>query len=799
MQIPIFRYKSIKKNFLKSQDYIPTDYYGKNIGIESVKHGFDPSQFPLQKMQMNNSVVTSTTIHSNEMSIQKQHYTSSNELINLYNLKRNAVSDIKGDNNTNGPEFSREHVKYNPSKVFCYTQDPNDSMVINRSFNPKFGIKRTHAFNNVSYKDSQNMFGSKRSKKNEKLNSYNEKNCNFEAQSIIKNNTSCLENIIKDNKMQHIDFKGNYRVSEEYVKNTENGIKITSTVLDNLSVLSITAAKESATHIAGEIYHNIPIEITVNICQSNCDFCTTKINNAKTTKNDHDPYEIDKTNISEYKYSKYNVQSTNKVFKYFESLQILKNNVRNLQNYDCLLLHHLKVYENTKACFKKVEITKEAGKLSCYNRFYVESIDLHLQNYKFLNTTQINHISKINDSDAQSIDIISLTQFLDIKNCLILAETCKQDNIFFYKLRYFVKNNFLTDKFEFDILYLEILLNVYKIDERVYENLNHDDIKKFIIQILKSSSEETLLYFIELPGLIFYLEKTVNQVIFKDLFKDFGVYLSLLNILAVLLKFDWNQIKTKTEGLVVYKNYFSAYAEVIATQEKYRQIFNIVLLYVLRPFLEPLLYLQAWQKNILRNIYSNYFFNAYKINSNRNSRPKIFFFQLIDLALYVDKELFAYNNTYGAYLDKNYHLPYFVLKNSSKTNLKNFFIADSRRSKLIYIYDVVSQNLRIAIKKETECKLNRFNETLKITVEYLKKIEGTYFVYNVLNVLTTSINDIKNEDGANLKTNFLAESTEIIIKYLCRLYMLFYTNNSNIDIIEMKLLDRKSKKIKNKK
>lgn len=146
-------------------------------------------------------------------------------------------------------------------------------MVKNRSFNPNFGIKRTYAFNKESNNDLQNMFGSKRSKKNKKLNSYNEKKCNFEAQSIIKNDTSCLENIIRDNKMQHFDFKGNYRVSEESVKNTENDIKITSTVLDNLFVLSITAAKESATQIAIGIYFIIPVEITVNICQKNCNIC----------------------------------------------------------------------------------------------------------------------------------------------------------------------------------------------------------------------------------------------------------------------------------------------------------------------------------------------------------------------------------------------------------------------------------------------------------------------------------------------------------------------------------------------
>lgn len=84
-----------------------------------------------------------------------------------------------------------------------------------------------------------------------------------------------------------------------------------------------------------------------------------------------------------------------------------------MQNNNCLILHHLKIYKNTKACFKKFKITKEAGKLSYYNRFYVEKLNLYLQNYEFVNITQIYHISKINGSDAKS-GIISLTQFLDM-------------------------------------------------------------------------------------------------------------------------------------------------------------------------------------------------------------------------------------------------------------------------------------------------------------------------------------------------------------------------------------------------
>ncbi|KAM0685716.1 hypothetical protein COBT_003069, partial [Conglomerata obtusa] len=650
------------------------------------------------------------------------------------------------------PECISEHStndQCNLSDSECYI---THGKVIKQSILPNYRTKRTRKSIDMSSNvDSNEIHCSSNSRKIKKLKSYLSitKDCVTDSQMIDK--MSLFENEYKYTVLkQKKPIKQCQMKKQEFNDKLFNNENFDTTFNYFHNHLSEIITEVSTSKVVQNINSTLPVKNTIKNCHENCNFCINKPNFGQAIDTDYDPYGIDETDITNIKFFRYCLEGPNKVFKNYKTLRLIKNNIRTLQNNDCLLLHHLKIYEKINKDIKKFTIKEWTKKLPAYNRFYVEQFELYLQNYKVINITQTYNQSKTKILDSNYKDIISLTQFLDLENCFILTEICKRDNDFFYRLHQFVENNFFTDEFEFDILYTIILLNVHKIDEMVSEKLNYIAIKLFIIKILKESLDNTLLHFIELSGLIYYLENSNDTIIYNKLFKDFGVYLSLLNVLAVLLKYDWNQIKTITDNVVGNSDKLIAYSKLIAKFEKYRQIFNIVLLYVVRPFLTPLLYLQAWQKNVLRNIFSKYYL-FYKMKILQTFRIKMFFFQLIDLVLYPHKTIFEHKNTGQVDVGDNEELLYFIICNCNNTKLKKFLVNLKKRTELITIFENVLQTLNVIVAEKVDYKHSVFIGTFKIILEHLSIIHGNNFKYKAYEVVFDNINENENNENYNLK------------------------------------------------
>ncbi|KAM0685987.1 hypothetical protein COBT_002796, partial [Conglomerata obtusa] len=261
--------------------------------------------------------------------------------------------------------------------------------------------------------------------------------------------------------------------------------------------------------------------------------------------------------------------------------------------------------------------------------------------------------------------------------------------------------------------------------------------------------------------------------------------------------YDWNQIKTITDNAIGNSNRLLAYSELIAKFEKYRQIFNIVLLYVVRPFLTPLLYLQAWQKNVLRNIFSKYYFVNLNVNNLQlTSRIKIFFFQLIDLVLYTNKNIFKHHKTGQFIVKDNEVLLYFIICNCYNTKLKKFLVNFKKRTELITIFENVLQTIKNVVAGKDKNKLSGFIETLQKTLEHLLEVKNTKFEYNAFDFLPNNIDKNETVGAQNPDSSIFINLSETLIDYLCHLYMLFYTGNKNIDILlDKKINSKKSKEI----
>ncbi|KAM0686307.1 hypothetical protein COBT_002472 [Conglomerata obtusa] len=779
--------------------YSPSDIIRKDFKSELMNY-YQTNKFSLPYIQINNPVVTSTTTNMCTDPILRPFFMSQDpkyiEQKKNFNFNHQELNNI-GFNECGFSTrlgYSNEHPINNQCNLPDLERYIHHSTKVNQLESPNYGLKRALGNFVISSNVDTNKVhcSSRKSRKiiKSKGNVRNKKVVVTDSQNT--NKMSPFENEDKDNVFQQNKPEKKCQMKKQ-ASDDELNFYTQFNCFHNHNTEIPT--ERSNSNDVQNINSILPVENTIENCHENCNFCNNKPNCEQTIKNNHDSYGIDMTDISNHKFVKYCLETPNKVFKNYKILQLIKNNTRTLQNNDCLLLHHLKIYENINNDIKKFTINESKNKKATYYCFYVEKLEHYLQNYKFINVTQMHHKLDINLSDVEPCEIISLTQFLNIENCLILTEACKRDNVFFYKLNHFVKNNFFTDDFEFDILYAQILLNVHKIDEKIFEKLNYSDIKLFIIKIIKESFNNTLLHFIELPGLIFYLKNSNGKIIYNNLFKDFNVYLSLLNVLAALLKFDWNQVKNLTELVVENNDNLYAYSKVIATFEKYRQIFYIVLLYVVRPFLTPLLYLQAWQKNVLRNIYSKYYYFVPKINYTIKSfRPKIFFFQLIDLVLYTNKNIYKYQRTSHSYVQENKTLLYFLICNYNNTKLKKFFIPHKRRTKLMSIFKIILQTLNVIVAGKVNFKHSVFIETLKITVERLIEVKKTKFKYNAFEALPINIDKNDNNGNHNLKCCTLISIYEISVRYFCRLYMLFYTDNKNIDILfDKKMYNKNSK------
>ncbi|KAM0680894.1 hypothetical protein COBT_004140, partial [Conglomerata obtusa] len=203
----------------------------------------------------------------------------------------------------------------------------------------------------------------------------------------------------------------------------------------------------------------------------------------------------------------------------------------------------------------------------------------------------------------------------------------------------YINENLHNDKLTFNDLYVLICCNVFKLDNTLFKDIKYVLIKNEIISILKESSIESLICYSEIPKIIKYLEST-EEINFDIEIVDFGVFYAFINVLDVLLKNNWKYNLTcrAIDDYDIMATFFKNKNEIIIN-EKRKQFFYTVMLYVLRPFISNLRYLQTWHKNILQCIAFNYHFKA-NIGYIKHITfvYNLFIFQFLDILAFEDDD-----------------------------------------------------------------------------------------------------------------------------------------------------------------
>ncbi|KAM0687916.1 hypothetical protein COBT_000836 [Conglomerata obtusa] len=205
-----------------------------------------------------------------------------------------------------------------------------------------------------------------------------------------------------------------------------------------------------------------------------------------------------------------------------------------------------------------------------------------------------------------------------------------------------------------------------------------------IIEILKKSSCETLTCFLALPAIIEILEKKlINNI--QSLKLNFYVYITCINILSILVGFDWNYNMNFYYNVSNYYGIFFKTRSHILKCENKRQIFCMVLLCVIRPFISPEHYMTFWEKTVIQG----FFFCKYStltttIQSNQNiTHFRIFLFQILDSYIFIDERddiTCFYKRSQD---DGNIQFKMFILKCSTITELKKYLAKKGRYLALI--------------------------------------------------------------------------------------------------------------------
>ncbi|KAM0685594.1 hypothetical protein COBT_003194, partial [Conglomerata obtusa] len=235
----------------------------------------------------------------------------------------------------------------------------------------------------------------------------------------------------------------------------------------------------------------------------------------------------------------------------------------------------------------------------------------------------------------------------------------KIEKEFHAKLISFVHKNFTSPDFTFNNLYSIICKEACKINQKSNSNYKTSEIRKIIILILRNSSFETLTYYGEICKVVQYLENNAIESIF---IQDFGMYYAFLNILNIMVRFEWAYYKILQNQII--RPHFLPLDRLqnIAKNEKNRQIFYKILLFVIRPFVSQVRYIHAWHKIILQELNFRFLSNMHKCPDYKFNHFKISLYQCLDLV--------SYENDYSEFLfcsnaehkQKDYCFLDFILK-----------------------------------------------------------------------------------------------------------------------------------------
>ncbi|KAM0687952.1 hypothetical protein COBT_000799 [Conglomerata obtusa] len=318
-----------------------------------------------------------------------------------------------------------------------------------------------------------------------------------------------------------------------------------------------------------------------------------------------------------------------------ESWKIQLYNIQKKFVYNRTLLHHRKILVNMKHfAYKFLDKDRIYGE-NFINFLYTNIDALIFSALSF--DEDYNEVFDNYEITNISIDAnISLYKIDNINKDLYkaLGELSKSERNFHVKLTAFVQNNYFDTNFTFNNLLFVICKNACKNDHIQIYYTKVSVIQSIIINILKSSSFETFIYYGEMCNLIDYL---INLSVATLKIKDLGNYYAVLNVLSVVVKFKWfyTPIEQKTYNELNY--FYIERLNNILENEKHRQNFFKILLYVIRPFVSRTRYLQAWHKNVTQYLDLKFITSrsAYHTRSHYK-RFKLSFYACLDMFLWKD-------------------------------------------------------------------------------------------------------------------------------------------------------------------
>ncbi|KAM0686833.1 hypothetical protein COBT_001938 [Conglomerata obtusa] len=245
--------------------------------------------------------------------------------------------------------------------------------------------------------------------------------------------------------------------------------------------------------------------------------------------------------------------------------------------------------------------------------------DVHIQSYKdSILSYQDSKISVLNYRKC-------LLRNIDNKDAL-----CKENELFYGKLEQFVISNFFLENFKFNNLYVFIkesvqTLGLDNLSEDTYKNIKED-----VINVLKQASVSAIIQFNEIPKLVNYLETTTlkpNECKINDI----CFFYACLNILNVLLHQDWNIIINK-ELILQSKLTGIDNVDLIVRNERYRQNFNMILLFVARHFVSKKRIQEAWCKSICQDLVVTHLSKAFEDKKEcHDCSRKLIFLHLFEI------------------------------------------------------------------------------------------------------------------------------------------------------------------------
>ncbi|KAM0685914.1 hypothetical protein COBT_002870, partial [Conglomerata obtusa] len=389
------------------------------------------------------------------------------------------------------------------------------------------------------------------------------------------------------------------------------------------------------------------------------------------------------------------------------------------------LLEHYK--ENLKMVHKILITDQNLKEYSYKNTFKANMIE-HYEKLKniYTDVKEIeikSHEYALKNNQNKTYVTISYNNYIKLNHLDYIVKISKENMLFYNNLNKFVDNEFLKEDFTFNNLYALIIQKVQKVRIDVYTEKEFNYLKFKLYKILKQSSKSTMLYFFEIPKLIKYLETRKFDELAYNI-DDVGVYFAILNVFNTLIAKNWfSMIKNCVSPN--YKNINRTDVFKIVENEKHRQIFYKILLYVIRPFVSVKRYQEVWSKNICQDLVVMHLQEHwnYKVIAT-NCYAKLVYYQIYEIFAF---EIDTVNNVLINKTDDDnsiYKAVKYMINHNNYSNLNYKFGQKMFFQRLQLIISCILKYLKSNEKRNDEEKgisksyIDYFSQMLNNTIDF---------------------------------------------------------------------------------